>query len=210
MFVPAPLFPGARVALVGPSSAVSEERLRRADALVSALGLKPVYYPSCLYQSRDGYLAATDAQRAQDIMRAFESDAIDGIWCLRGGYGAHRILPLLDAAVIRKHRKWFGGYSDVTALHTFLNQKCGLETYHTIMPATDWDVGRLFPRSAEKGALWRPFRGAGRPRGLCARRRWCRAWRGGRCAAATSPCWRPPWARRGRSTRAGRSSSSKT
>ena len=127
MFVPAPLFPGARVALVGPSSAVSEERLRRADALVSALGLKPVYYPSCLYQSRDGYLAATDAQRAQDIMRAFESDAIDGIWCLRGGYGAHRILPLLDAAVIRKHRKWFGGYSDVTALHTFLNQKCGLE-----------------------------------------------------------------------------------
>src|SRR5699024_5773829 len=138
MFVPAPLFPGARVALVGPSSAVSEERLRRADALVSALGLKPVYYPSCLYASRDGYLAATDAQRAQDIMRAFESDAIDGIWCLRGGYGAHRILPLLDAAVIRKHRKWFGGYSDVTALHTFLNQKCGLETYHTIMPATDW------------------------------------------------------------------------
>ena len=39
MFVPAPLFPGARVALVGPSSAVSEERLRRADAFVSALGL---------------------------------------------------------------------------------------------------------------------------------------------------------------------------
>ena len=26
MFVPAPLFPGARVALVGPSSAVKEER----------------------------------------------------------------------------------------------------------------------------------------------------------------------------------------
>ena len=48
MFVPAPLFPGARVALIGPSSAVSEERLRRADALVSALGLKPVYYPSGL------------------------------------------------------------------------------------------------------------------------------------------------------------------
>ena len=45
MFVPAPLFPGARVALVGPSSAVSEERLRRADSFVSALGLKPVYYP---------------------------------------------------------------------------------------------------------------------------------------------------------------------
>ena len=100
MFVPAPLFPGARVALVGPSSAVSEERLRRADALVSALGLKPVYYPSCLYASRDGYLAATDAQRAQDIMRAFESDAIDGHLVPARRLRAHRILPL-DAAVIR-------------------------------------------------------------------------------------------------------------
>lgn len=159
MFVPAPLFPGARVALVGPSSAVSEERLRRADALVSALGLKPIYYPSCLYASRDGYLAATDAQRAQDIMRAFESDAIDGIWCLRGGYGAHRILPLLDAAVIRKHRKWFGGYSDVTALHTFLNQKCGLETYHTIMPATDWELD-AFSLEALKKALFGGLSGA--------------------------------------------------
>lgn len=153
MFVPAPLFPGARMALVGPSSAVSEERLRRADAFVSALGLKPVYYPSCLYQSRDGYLAATDAQRAQDIMHAFENSAIDGIWCVRGGYGAHRILPLLDAAVIRKHRKWFGGYSDITALHTFLNQKCGMETYHAIMPATDWEVD-AFSLEALKKALF--------------------------------------------------------
>ena len=59
--------------------------------------------------------------------------------------GRTAILPLLDAAVIRKHRKWFGGYSDVTALHTFLNQKCGLETYHTIMPATGLGSGCLFP-----------------------------------------------------------------
>ena len=185
MFVPAPLFPGARVALVGPSSAVSEERLRRADALVSALGLKPVYYPSCLYQSRDGYLAATDMQRAQDIMRAFESDAIDGIWCLRGGYGAHRILPLLDAAVIRKHRKWFGGYSDVTALHTFLNQKCGLETYHTIMPATDWALDAFSLEALKKALFRRPFRRAGRPRGLCAQD--AGAGRGARAAVRRQP-----------------------
>lgn len=136
---PAPLFPGARVALVGPSSAIAEELLARANDLVCSLGLNPVFYPSCRYSSRDGYLAATDAQRAQDIMHAFENPAIDGIWCARGGYGAHRILPLLDAAVIRKHPKWFGGYSDVTALHIFLNQKCNLETFHVSMPASKWE-----------------------------------------------------------------------
>lgn len=136
---PAPLFPGARVALVAPSSAVPEGLLARANELVCSLGLNPVFYPSCRYSGRDGYLAATDAQRAQDIMHAFENPAIDGVWCARGGYGAHRILPLLDAASIRKHPKWFGGYSDVTALHTFLNQKCNLETFHIPMPASKWE-----------------------------------------------------------------------
>ena len=135
---PAPLFPGARVALIGPSSAISEELLTRANDLVCSLGLNPVFYPSCRYSSRDGYLAATDAQRAQDIMHAFENPAIDGIWCARGGYGAQRLLPLLDAAVIRKHPKWFGGYSDISALHAFLNQKCNLETFHVVMPANKW------------------------------------------------------------------------
>ena len=44
---PAPLFPGARVALIGPSSAISEELLTRANDLVCSLGLNPVFYPSC-------------------------------------------------------------------------------------------------------------------------------------------------------------------
>lgn len=35
--------------------------------------------------------------------------------------------------------KWFGGYSDVTALHIFLNQKCNLETFHVSMPASKWE-----------------------------------------------------------------------
>ena len=150
---PAPLFPGARVALVGPSSAIAEELLARANDLVCSLGLNPVFYPSCRYSSRDGYLAATDAQRAQDIMHAFENPAIDGIWCARGGYGAHRILPLLDAAVILKHPKWFGGYSDVTALHIFLNQKCNLETFHVSMPASKWEWD-VFTLEGMKKALF--------------------------------------------------------
>ena len=137
---PQPLFPGARVALVAPSSAVPEDRLAKADAFVCALGLTPVFYPSCRFSGRDGYLAANDAQRAQDINHAFASPAIDGVWCVRGGYGAHRILPLLDRAAIKANPKWFGGYSDVTALHTFLNQSCGMETYHTVMPSTEPDA----------------------------------------------------------------------
>lgn len=137
MIRPKPLFPGARVALVAPASAVPEEKLQPALEYVRSLGLEPVVYPSCFFSNRDGYLAACDIQRAKDINDAFSDPAIDGIWCIRGGYGGHRILPLLDAEQIRSNPKWFAGYSDVTALHTFFNQICGFETYHCTMPSTE-------------------------------------------------------------------------
>lgn len=137
MIRPRPLFPGARVALVAPASAVPEEKLQPALAYVKSLGLEPVVYPSCCFANRDGYLAASDAQRAKDLHDAFADPSIDGIWCIRGGYGGHRILPLLDAELIRSNPKWFGGYSDVTALHTFFNQICNFETYHCTMPSTE-------------------------------------------------------------------------
>lgn len=137
MINPKPLFPGARVALVAPSSAVPEEKLQPALDLVRDLGMEPVLYPSCYYVNRDGYLAATDAQRAADINNAFSDPAIDGVWCIRGGYGAHRLLPLLDLDGIRSNPKWFGGYSDITALHTCFNQLCDLATFHCTMPSTE-------------------------------------------------------------------------
>ena len=137
MHCPKPLFPGARVALVAPASAVPEEKRQPALDYVSSLGLEPVVYPSCYFKNRDGYLAANDPQRAKDLNDAFSDPTINGIWCIRGGYGGHRILPLLDADMIRRNPKWFGGYSDVTALHTFFNQVCGFETYHCTMPSTE-------------------------------------------------------------------------
>ena len=137
MVKPKPLFPGARVALVAPSSAVPEEKLQPALELVQSLGMEPVPYPSCYYVNRDGYFAASDAQRAADITDAFADDTIDGVWCIRGGYGAHRLVPLLDLDIIRDNPKWFGGYSDITALHTAFNQLCDLETYHCTMPSTE-------------------------------------------------------------------------
>jgi len=153
---PTPLFPGARVALVAPASAVPEDRLPKALDFVHSLDLEPVLYSSCFFTNRDGYLAATDTQRAKDLLDAFADPGIDGIWCIRGGYGSHRILPSLDKDLIRRHPKWFGGYSDVTALHLFLNQDCGLETYHCTMPSTEFDADpftRIWLKKALFGQL---------------------------------------------------------
>lgn len=138
MLTPDPLRPGDRVALTCASSAVPVERLEPAVAAVKALGLEPVVYPSCYFENRHGYFAADDAQRAKDIQDAFADPAIRGVLSIRGGYGAHRILPLLDLKAIAQTPKYFSGYSDVTALHTAFNQTCGFVTYHTPMPSTEY------------------------------------------------------------------------
>ena len=136
LFVPPPLFPGARVALLCPSGPVSEERLLASQKALLDLGLRPVVFNSA--RAKDGYLAGPDCLRADDLNQAFSDGSIDGILALRGGYGAHRLLPLLDFSTIGQNPKYFGGYSDITALHTAFVQLCGFVTYHTIMPATNY------------------------------------------------------------------------
>ena len=128
---------GDRVALVCASSAVPEERLEPAANAVKALGLEPALYPSCYYVNRNGNFAASDAQRARDVMDAFLDPAIQGVLSIRGGYGAGRLLPMLDLDAIAASGKFFSGYSDVTALHIPLNDR-GLTTWHTVMPSTEY------------------------------------------------------------------------
>ena len=157
---PAPLFPGAAVALLCPASPVSAQRREEAAAAVQRLGLTPVLFPSAF--AARGHLAGEDALRAEDLNRAFQDPSIHGILALRGGSGVHRILPLLDWEMIRANPKYFGGYSDITALHTALNQRCNLVTYHTIMPATNYhqpidDYSMDYLRRALFGLLTGPL-----------------------------------------------------
>lgn len=140
MIYPVPLSPGDRVALVGPSGPVPPERFQPALDAGKALGLSPVPYPSA--SASFGYLAGDDPQRAKDLTDAFLDDTIQGVLCIRGGYGAQRMLPLFDPNVALAHPKVFCGYSDVTAIHTLLNQTGeGLVTFHTPMPSTEWYAG---------------------------------------------------------------------
>jgi len=62
---------------------------------------------------------------------------VDGIVCLKGGYGTPRILDHIDYASIARNPKVFVGYSDVTGLHLALGKTCGLVTFHGPMPSSD-------------------------------------------------------------------------
>lgn len=88
-----------------------------------------------------GYLSGPDTVRADDINAMFASSAIDGIVCLRGGYGTMRLLDLIDYRLIQDHPKVFVGYSDITALHVSIGQRTGLITFHGPMVASDMGRG---------------------------------------------------------------------
>jgi len=114
------------VAPAGPLR--GEEDAARAVENARAFGWEPVLGRHAL--ARRGYFAGTDAERAADLNHALADDAIDGIWCLRGGYGAMRILDHLDYGALRRRPKPLLGYSDVTALHCAVAARSGLVSYH--------------------------------------------------------------------------------
>lgn len=125
---PNALAPGARVALVAPSGPLrGAEDVERAKANVRALGWEPVVAPNAL--QRTGYFAGDDATRAAAMNAAIASPNVDGIWCLRGGYGATRLLGLLDVSPLRVRPKPLIGFSDITALHSAW-QRAGVISYH--------------------------------------------------------------------------------
>lgn len=130
--------PGDTIGFVAPSGAVrTEGTVERAAAEAEKAGFRVKLGESC--SARYGYLAGSDALRAEDVNRMFMDDEVDAIMCVRGGYGVTRMLDLLDFDAIAAHPKVFIGLSDITALHIALLQRANLATFHGPMAAADWD-----------------------------------------------------------------------
>ncbi|MFJ7406308.1 MULTISPECIES: LD-carboxypeptidase [unclassified Lysinibacillus] len=136
MIRPKALTEGDTIGLISASGATPPEKLYPAIASIEKLGFNVIVGETC--RARHGYLAGSDELRAHDVNEMFRNPHVDGIFCIRGGYGATKILPRLDFDMIKENPKVFAGYSDVTALHIAFNQKCGFVTYHTPMPSTEF------------------------------------------------------------------------
>ncbi|MGW4735736.1 S66 peptidase family protein [Streptomyces shenzhenensis] len=129
---PPRLAPGARVAVVAPSGPVAEERLAAGLDILRGWDLDPVVQPHVLDRHGElGYLAGTDADRAADLQRAWCDPDVAAVLCARGGYGAQRMVDLLDWAALRAAGpKVLVGFSDVTALHQAFAARLGLVTLY--------------------------------------------------------------------------------
>lgn len=126
---------GARIGLVSPASPSKKEEVDDLIKYLEGQGFE-LALGRTIYK-KNKYLAGTDEERAADLNQMFGDPDIDAILCIRGGYGSPRILDLLDYDLIEKNPKVFIGYSDITAIHVALNQKCGLVSYHGPMGSSD-------------------------------------------------------------------------
>ena len=133
IIAPKPIRPGGTIAIVAPAGPENTTKyLQEAVCLLQELGYHVYIAGSCL-TSCSSYLAGeSDEHRAEDLMMMFADDSIDAILCMRGGYGSNRLIPYFEKAKFKfsKYPKPFIGYSDITYLHTYFNQKHGLLTYH--------------------------------------------------------------------------------
>lgn len=129
---------GATVALVAPSGPSPAERLTGAVTLLQRWGYSPVCLPSAIARHpRAGYLSGEDAVRARDVQDAWCDPDVAAIVCLRGGYGAVRVLDLLDVELMAAVAPTpLFGSSDITALHEWLRERLGAAGWFTPMPST--------------------------------------------------------------------------
>jgi muramoyltetrapeptide carboxypeptidase len=128
---------GDTLGVIAPSSALPPHVFEKAIKNLEGLGFKLKMGKHC--QKSNGYLAGTDAERLEDFHWAFSDPEVDGVWCLRGGYGATRLLPNIDFKLIKKHPKILIGYSDITALNIAVFQETGLVTFHGPVGTSDYN-----------------------------------------------------------------------
>ncbi|NRQ30409.1 LD-carboxypeptidase [Nonomuraea sp. NN258] len=148
---------GDTVAVVSPSGPPNAVLLKRGVERLESLGLKVVVGAHALDRQDLDYLAGSDAARAADLQAAWCDPAVSAVFCARGGYGAGRLLDLLDWNAMRTAGpKVLLGSSDITALHHVFGVELGVPTLHGPMPACDL----MAAESGQEPRTWEHFQAA--------------------------------------------------
>ncbi|NET03203.1 MAG: LD-carboxypeptidase [Symploca sp. SIO2B6] len=181
--LPPPLKPGDLLRVVTPSGPLRDlEPFQKGLEIWRSRGYR-VELPTN-WDGKEGYLAAIDSQRRQQLAQAWQDPECRGILCTRGGYGSARLLedwrwfPQAQGQGSRQESmgfnstqpayptsstKWLIGFSDITGLLWSL-YNLGISSVHgpvltTIATEPEWSLKRLF--KCVEGHTLEPLRGKG-------------------------------------------------
>lgn len=138
MIIPRSLGPGAKIAIVSPSSIIKPQNVYNALPVLRDRGWEPVVSPHAF--DRHGSFAGTADNRYSDLADALTDPGVGAILCSRGGYGAVHLLERLARLPLEETPKWLIGFSDISALHALLTSR-GIASIHAPMAKALADHG---------------------------------------------------------------------
>ena len=121
---------GDTVGITATARKIDLENLAPAIQLLESWGLKVVIGRTI--GKEENQLAGPDWLRATDFQEMLDNPNIKAIWGAKGGYGTVRIIDKIDFTNFKKKPKWVVGFSDMTILHSHINNM-GIGTLHAMM-----------------------------------------------------------------------------
>lgn len=116
------------IEIIAPGRGGSLEDLQKAAKFLEKNGFR-VKYKKDIF-APDLLCANSDEYRFKALREALKDGDSDIIWCWRGGYGTTRLMRELLKLKDPEKPKLLVGFSDITALHIFLNQKWKWPSLH--------------------------------------------------------------------------------
>lgn len=130
MIIPASLQLGDEIRIISPSGKIDPIYIDQAKLRLENSGFKVSLGNSA--KGSYGRFGGSAEERIADLVNAFEDRNVKAILCSRGGYGVMQILDKIPTDIVMRNPKWVLGYSDITALHAFM-QTNGIASIHSPM-----------------------------------------------------------------------------
>ena len=131
MIIPPKLKVGDKIGIISTARKISLQEMTPAITILESWGLEVTLGKNIF--KKDNQFAGTVEQRSADLQSMIDNEDIKAILCARGGYGSVQIIDNINFSSLRKSPKWIVGFSDVTVLHSHLNN-LGFATLHATMP----------------------------------------------------------------------------
>jgi muramoyltetrapeptide carboxypeptidase len=123
MIQPSYLKQGDTIGIVCPSGYIPLEKVQICIQTLEKWGYK-VKLGTTVGAKKDSF-SGTDEQRAHDLQTMLDDASVKAILCARGGYGASRIIGVMNFKRFNEQPKWVIGFSDITVLHAaILKENC--------------------------------------------------------------------------------------
>lgn len=136
---PKRLLAGDTIGICAPAGALRRtEEISEFTEILVEMGFHVKVGPNV--SKKYGYFAGTDKERAADFMQLIEDTSVKAIFCLRGGWGCARLLPLINFESIERNPKIIMGFSDVTTLLNAITAKSNLVTFHGPSGNSSWNA----------------------------------------------------------------------